>query len=245
MDEAYGLRLAEIYDMVYTVGRHKDYVAEVAALVELIRKQHPEADSILDVACGTGEHLRHLRERFGHVEGLELSEPMRAKATAKVPQVVVHAGDMRDFALGRTFDVVVCLFSAIGYARSVAELRAATRAMTAHLAPGGLLIIDPWFHPDGWQGGNLDHTVAIADGRKILRLAYSSRIGQHSHVTYHYLVGDGRGVEYFTDLHEMTLFTAEEYADAIRAAGCERVEFIDGWAEGRARILATKGTVGS
>jgi SAM-dependent methyltransferase len=240
MDEAYGPRLAEIYDMVYTIGRDKDYVAEVTALVELIRKQNPEADSILDVACGTGEHLRYLRDQFGHVEGLELSGPMRAKATAKVPEVVVHAGDMRDFALGRTFDVVVCLFSAIGYTRSADELRAATRAMTTHLAPGGLLIIDPWFHPDAWQGGQLDHTVAIADGREVLRLAHSSRIGQQSRVTYHYLVGDARGVEYFTDLHEMTLFTAAEYADAIRAAGCEGVEFIDGWAQGRDRILATK-----
>jgi SAM-dependent methyltransferase len=239
MDDPYGPQFAEVYDLVYAT-RGKDYPAETDALVELIRGRHPGAVSILDVACGTGEHLRHLRDRFDDVQGVELSEPMRAKAVAKLPDVVVHAGDMRGFTLGRTFDVVACLFSAIGYTRSVDELQAAARAMADHLGPGGLLIIDPWFHPDGWRGGYLDHTVAIADGHKVLRLAQSTRLGRTSRVTYHYLAGDATGITHFTDVHDMTLFTRDEYADAIRAAGCERVEFIEGWTDGRGRIVAVK-----
>jgi SAM-dependent methyltransferase len=240
MDEAYGHRLAEIYDMVYTAGRGKDYAAEAAALTELIRARHPRAVSVLDVACGTGEHLKHLRAFFADVEGVELAEPMRAKAIAKLPDVVVHAGDMRDFAVGRSFDVVACLFSSVGYVRSLDELHAAAKAMAGHLRPGGLLVVDPWFHPDGWSGGHLDHTVAIADGRKVLRLAHSQRDGRTSRVTYHYLVGDGDGVTRFTDVHEMTLFTRDEYTGAISAAGCTGIEFIDGWAAQRGRIVAVK-----
>ncbi|HKT04725.1 MAG TPA: class I SAM-dependent methyltransferase [Rugosimonospora sp.] len=232
--------MADVYDTVYAVGRQKDYAAESTALVELIHKHHPDAASLLDVACGTGEHLRHLYGQFSHVAGLELAEPMRARAQAKLPGVTVHAGDMRDFTLGRTFDVVVCLFSAIGYAASTAELRAACQAMARHTAPGGLLIIDPWYHPGGWEGGHLDHTVAVTGERTVLRLAHSARDGRTSRVTYHYLVGDTGGVTYFTDRHDMTLFTAAEYTGAIRAAGCARVEFIDGWAAGRARILAVR-----
>lgn len=240
MDEAYDRRLAEIYDLVYTSGRNKDYAAEAAALAALVRARNPQAASILDVACGTGEHLTHLRADFADVEGLELSEPMRAKAVAKLPDVVVHAGDMRDFALGRAFDVVACLFSSIGYVRSVAELHAATRSMAGHLGAGGLLVIDPWFHPGTWEGGHLDHTVAIADGLKVLRLAHSARRGRTSSVVYDYLVGDVDGVRHFTDVHEMTLFTPDEYTDAILAAGCDEVEFVEGWAAGRGRIVAVK-----
>jgi SAM-dependent methyltransferase len=239
MADPYDRQLAEVYDLVYA-SRGKDYVAETKALVELIRTRHPRAVSLLDVACGTGEHLRHLREFFGDVQGLELSEPMRAKAVAKLPHVPVHAGDMRGFALGRTFDVVACLFSSIGYTRSIDELRAAARAMADHLDAGGLLIIDPWFHPDGWRGGQLDHTVAIVDRYQVLRLARSSLDGRMSRVIYHYLVGDAHGITHFTDVHDMMLFTPDEYADAIRAAGCERVEFIEGWANGRGRIVAIK-----
>jgi SAM-dependent methyltransferase len=240
VDEAYGRRLAEIYDLVYTAGRNKDYAAEAAALTELVHARNPGAVSVLDVACGTGEHLKHLREFFADVQGLELSEHMRAKAVVKLPDVVVHAGDMRDFALGRTFDVVACLFSSIGYVRSVDELHAAVRAMADHLGSGGLLVLDPWFHPDAWSGGHLDHTVALADGLKVLRLAHSRRSGRTSRVVYDYLVGDSDGVTHFTDVHEMTLFTPDEYTAAVVAAGCADVEFVEGWTAGRGRIVAVK-----
>lgn len=240
MDEPYGQRMADVYDLVYAAGRGKDYPAECAELVKLIRDRHPAAESLLDVGCGTGGHLRHLRTEFTDVAGVELAEPMRDRAIRNLPGVPVHAGDMRDFALGRTFDVVACLFSAIGYTRSVAELRAAAAAMAGHLDPGGLLVIDPWFHPDRWRGGHTDHTVASAEGRTVLRLARSSRQDRTSRVEYHYLVGDAEKIRYFTDVHEMTLFTRDEYAAAIRAAGCERVEFVPGPAPGRDRIVATK-----
>ncbi|WDT90323.1 sugar nucleotide-binding protein [Streptomyces sp. SCSIO-PteL053] len=36
----------------------------------------PEAESLLDVDCGSGGHLSRFADSFGHVEGLELSEDM-------------------------------------------------------------------------------------------------------------------------------------------------------------------------
>jgi hypothetical protein len=134
----------------------------------------------------------------------------------------------------------VCLFSAIGYTKSTTELTASIHAMASHLDPGGLLVVDPWFHPDGWEGGHLDHTVAIENGRKVLRLAQSSRHDRTSRVIYHYLVGDSGGIDHFTDVHEMTLFTPQEYTSAIHDAGCDHVEFIEGWTRGRGRIAAIK-----
>nr|WP_063779285.1 class I SAM-dependent methyltransferase [Kibdelosporangium sp. MJ126-NF4]CEL17279.1 N, N-dimethyltransferase [Kibdelosporangium sp. MJ126-NF4]CTQ91491.1 N, N-dimethyltransferase [Kibdelosporangium sp. MJ126-NF4] len=233
--EPYSAQLADVYDMVYT-SRGKDYQAEAEALTALVHARRPAATSLLDVACGTGEHLRHLHAF--DAEGVELADPMRAKATAK--GLRVHAGDMRNFTLGRTFDVVACLFSSIGYMRSVSELRAAARSMADHLEPGGLLIVDPWFHPDDWEGGHLDHTVAIADGRTVLRLAHSTREGRTSRVTYHYLTGDTDGITTFVDKHEMTLFTREEYTEAITRAGCAGIEYVKGWEAGRDRVVAVK-----
>ena len=120
----YDSGLADVYDQIYAaIG--KDYATESAEITDLVRKRNPDATSLLDVACGTGEHLRYLRDTFSEVEAVEISGSMRAIAAAKLPELLIHAGDMRTFALGREFDVVLCLFSAIGYMRDTAELRAA------------------------------------------------------------------------------------------------------------------------
>ena len=100
----------ELYDLFY---EWKDYRAEADTLRELIEARNPEAASLLDVACGTGTHLVHLRDRF-EVAGLDIDPGLLSVAREKLPDVPLHRGDMRDFDLGRQFDVVACLFSSIG-----------------------------------------------------------------------------------------------------------------------------------
>ena len=125
-------RSAHLYDLVYGF---KDYEQEARDLVTVVRERNAEASSLLDVACGTGEHLRLVRSAFAHVEGVDVEPDMLAVARAKLPDVVFTEADMRTFDLGRTFDAVMCLFSSIGYMADVEELRAAVARMAAHLAP--------------------------------------------------------------------------------------------------------------
>src|ERR1700730_14223815 len=60
---------AEFFDIRYA---HKDYASEAAIFSTLVERVHPGAVSLLDVACGTGRHLEHLRSRY-RVEGLDLN----------------------------------------------------------------------------------------------------------------------------------------------------------------------------
>jgi len=103
---------AEWYDLIY---RWKDYRAEVNALRGYFaRYESRPTHTILDVACGTGAHLIHLNDHYT-CTGLDYSPDMLRVARAKLPDLPIHEGDMRTFDLGMTFDVVLCLFSAIGY----------------------------------------------------------------------------------------------------------------------------------
>lgn len=52
---------AELYDQIYL--EFKDYKAEAQRISELLAGEHPSARTLLDVACGTGEHA--MREFFG------------------------------------------------------------------------------------------------------------------------------------------------------------------------------------
>lgn len=101
----YGPDHAELYDVVFR-SRGKDFEAEAVEHTRLIRSRFPAATTLLDVACGTGAHLATFARIFDHVEGLELTPAMRQVARKRLPQAVVHAGNMLDFDLGRTFDAV-------------------------------------------------------------------------------------------------------------------------------------------
>ncbi|MFD0430972.1 class I SAM-dependent DNA methyltransferase [Streptomyces zhihengii] len=129
----YGPEFAEIYDLVYTL-RGKDYPAESAYVAGLIRERVPGASSILDVACGTGGHLRHFLGMFDRAEGVELSDAMLAVARDRLPEARLHHGDMRDFDLGRAYDAVVCLFAAVAH-QDPAELGGTMRCFARHLRP--------------------------------------------------------------------------------------------------------------
>src|SRR5512135_455420 len=97
---------AEFYDALY---HFKDYSATSMQLHALIQQYNPGAKTLLDVACGTGRHLEHL-QKYYQVEGLDLSPEMLVIARGRCPEVPLHQGNMVDFRLGRTFDVVTCLF---------------------------------------------------------------------------------------------------------------------------------------
>jgi SAM-dependent methyltransferase len=205
----------EFYDAVYS---WKDYDAESERLHALIEERNPGASTLLDVACGTGTHLARLAQWY-EVEGVDLDPKMLELAGKKIPDARLGVGDMVTLDLGRSFDVVTCLFSSIGYARSVARVRQAVAAMASHLAPGGVLIIEPWFTPEQWHPGR-PHMLTIDEpDLKIARVSLSGREGRMAILDFTYVVGTPAGVEVFTERHEAVLATDEEYREAFGAAG--------------------------
>jgi SAM-dependent methyltransferase len=207
------------YDALYA---WKDYPSEVDRLERLIRERNPSARTLLDVACGTGKHLELLRRRY-RVEGLDLDPEMLAIARRRLgPEVPLHAGDLLGFDLGRQFDVVTCLFASIAYARTADQLGAAIGSLARHLAPGGVLIVEPFFSPDQWEAGHLDSTVVDEPDLKVVRMALSGPATSPLTMTFHYLVGTPEGgIDHFTEEHEVGLFTDDEYREAFRAASVE------------------------
>jgi SAM-dependent methyltransferase len=208
-------RSAQLYDTIYSF---KDYAREAELVDELIQQRTPRAESLLDVACGTGKHLERLRSRY-RCEGLDLDPALLAIARERCPDVPFHEGDMTSFDLGRRFDAVVCLFSAIGYARSEELLRRAIGTMATHLEPGGVLLVEPWLTPETFEERHVAAAFVDEPELKVARVNNAERRGRLSSFEFHYLVGTPDRVEHFTERHELGLFTHGEYAAALRAAG--------------------------
>lgn len=203
------------YDAVYS---WKDYGSESEAILKIVEKLLPGALTLLDAACGTGMHLAEFRKHFS-CEGLDLDAKMVEFARAKNPDLAVHVADFIDFDLGKTFDVVVCLFSSIGYAKTLDKLDQAVANLARHVAPGGLLIIEPWLTPDVYHDGHLGSLFVDRKDLKLARIHISRREGRQSVIDFHYLVGTPESVQSFTENHTMGLFTDEEYHAAMAKTG--------------------------
>lgn len=211
---------AEFYDAIY-LGRGKDYQQE-SEKIHVFIQQHKRSsgNKLLDVGCGTGLHLAHLK-RLYKVEGLDLDAEILNEARRRHPEIKFHQTDMANFKIDHEFDVIISLFSAIGYVKTIERLNQTIRIMSEHLNPGGVILIEPWFPPGVFTSGTVHATFIDEPNLKIARMNVGRIEGIVSYLDFHYLVATPQGVEHFTEIHELGLFTHEEYMHAFSAAGLQ------------------------
>jgi SAM-dependent methyltransferase len=229
---------ARIYDLLYVGTGIKDYRAETAELRRII-EESPGRKTLLDVACGTGAHLAELRQWY-QVEGADLSPAMLAVARERLPGVPLHQADMRTLDLGRSFDAVICLFSSIGYATGPSEMRSTVARLAAHVAQGGVLILDGWVRPDEWRESfRPEPDIARDEEMLVVRLAHSSRKGNITELDMHHLVQTAQGIDYFVEHHRLALALTSDYVSAVESAGLT-ARVIPNYMPGRDRIVGLK-----
>ena len=231
---------ARIYDLLYVGTGIKDYQAETVELRRIIEQSNAGARTLLDVACGTGAHLAEL-SRWYELEGADISPAMLAVARVRVaPGTPLHQADMRTIDLGKTFDAVICLFSSIGYVTDPSEMRAAVTRLAAHVAPGGVLILDGWVRPDAWREGYRPEPEIARDGETtVVRLAAAWREENITEMDMHHLVQTADGVEYFVEHHSLALTPTEDYVAAVEGAGL-MARVVPDYMPGRDRIVGLK-----
>ncbi|MDX1621589.1 MAG: class I SAM-dependent methyltransferase [Nitriliruptorales bacterium] len=216
----YGLE-ARFYDALYASGG-RDVEAEIGRLDAVLAELGVEPASLLDVACGTGIHLEAWVRRGLDVVGVDLSPEMLQQAERRLPDAELLRADFRDFDLGRTFDAVTCLFSAIGHVDDEAELDAAVAAMVRHVAPGGALLIEPWLTPDRLKpDGVRDVLCATVDDVAVSRVARSRPAGDGLHIEYGYTIATRDGIEFERIGMDLPTFTRERHLAAVERAGLD------------------------
>lgn len=205
------------YDVIYETI--KKYPKEFRQLRKLIKRhKKSKGNTLLDVACGTGQHLSLLRKSF-KTQGLDADAKMLAIARKRNPGVRFHKANMVDFRLPDRFDIITCLFSAIGYVKTLPRLRSAIRNMVKHLKPGGVLIVEPWLTPQAFKRGLVGAVFVNQPKLKIARINIVKLQGRVSTMVFHYLIGTPQGIRYFTEPHKLGLFTRDECLAALRECG--------------------------
>ena len=206
------------YDAIYR-ARGKSYADEARGIAELIRARNPNAKTLLDVGCGTGAHLAAFEKLGFACRGIDADAKMVALARARCPEIDIAFADMMTFDLNDRFDVVTALFGTTGYARLPGHLDETIARLAAHLAPDGLLVVEPFLDRAEFVPGHVDAIFVDEPDLKIARMCLSKQMGGIAILDFNYLVATKTGVERFFERHELGLFDEAAYRSAFEAAG--------------------------
>lgn len=145
-------RYAHYYDLLY---HDKNYADEAKFIQGLLSSYSPNAKTILELGCGTGEHSILLIKEGYEVHGVDLSAEMLERAKQKqiqLPEELSHnlsfsQANIRSFRSNKRFDVVLSLFHVVSYQTTNRELEETFETVSAHLKPGGIFVFDCWYGP--------------------------------------------------------------------------------------------------
>jgi SAM-dependent methyltransferase len=240
MSEPNHQTFAKYYDQIYL--KRNDYKSESEVVQNIIRRfEKKPLKTLLDVGCGTGEHLKHLSQHF-RCTGLDISKEMVSTARQKVPNARFHVANMIDFKLRERFDVVTCLFSSIGYVQSRRNLERTLRNFHDHLTNDGLALVEPWVFKKDFRTGNVDIDTYEDEKIKLARMGMSKFSGSYWLVQFHYLIGISGEIKYTKETHKMIAADYEDYVKGFNLAGYKEIKFLgeNEWTRTRGLFVATK-----
>ncbi len=217
-------RFARYYDLIY--HGHVDYDGDVNFLEKVFRRFHVVPKTILDLGCGTGNHDLPLARRGYRVTGIDRSREMLALARKKAAASRVRPrfvrADMRSFQLGRAFDVAVCMFGAFGYLLTEQDALRSLRSIRAHLEPRGFFVFEFWRGPAARPSPFQTWMHIVKKGLEIVRLdeaRFDPRTGRLPLEFRFFVLGGGRVVDRFDELHTIQTYTVRGMRNLLRRGG--------------------------
>lgn len=137
-----------------------------------------QVETVLDCACGTGQHLYMLNKLGFQMMGSDYSPAMLAVAsknlTKRKTKIPLRQADFRflEDAFNETFDSIVCLTTSLPHLHSDEDLLTALKSMYQRLNPNGLLVLTQ---------GMTDFTLALPPVEVVVNRPDFSRIFVKSH----------------------------------------------------------------
>jgi SAM-dependent methyltransferase len=126
---------------------YRDFAAEVSALTgwATAASGRPPA-SVLELAAGPAWHAVEFAGRGLDATALDLSARMCGRAAERAAErgvrLTVARADMRDFALGRRFDLAITMLDSTVHLLELDDMVAHLRAVRRHLSDEGSYIIE-------------------------------------------------------------------------------------------------------
>lgn len=127
--------LSDYYDLMCADINYQEQSDYVRRLHQLFGNQ---GKHYLDLACGTGPHLRHFID-FGYTaSGVDINQPMLDIAQTRCPEAQFMQQDMSTLHMVAQMDLISCFLYSLHYNQSIATLTNCIASVHRALKPGGM-----------------------------------------------------------------------------------------------------------
>lgn len=115
-----------------------DYKAQSDSIRRLNQLFGNKGTTHLDLACGTGPHIRHFIDYGFQSNGLDINQPMLDLAKERCPEADFMLSNMCDFEVEHPVDLITCFLYSIHYSNGKKNLMQCITRAHAALSEGGV-----------------------------------------------------------------------------------------------------------
>jgi SAM-dependent methyltransferase len=234
------------YDVLY--NNYIDYISDCDCLEILFKKNYrhetsnyeEKVQSILDLGCGTGNHVLELGKRGYNVIGLDFSQNCLKCAQAKVqcePELKskVHfiLQDLKEVALKAEFDVILALFGVLSYIPEDDDIPELLLKIRNLLKPGGLFMGEIWQYsgvPSNFT--NKSRGVSKEEHIELVRTIQAQKLKDSytTEVKMDFTLKNTETketVETFSEFHYMRGYDLNDFKQMLEGAGLKLLKYYD------------------
>lgn len=130
--------LSGYYDLMCADINYREQSAYVRRIHQIFSQEGGSGLCHLDLACGTGPHVRHFIDFGYRACGLDINQPMLDIAQARCPEARFTRQDMLSFTVPEPVDLVTCFLYSIHYNQDVEKLQRCLVQVHSALNTGGV-----------------------------------------------------------------------------------------------------------
>lgn len=206
-------------------ANHRNILSDIHLIGSHLRKYIEP--SVLDLGCGTGEHLNSVRQLgVKKCVGVDNSQEMLAVARERYPEGIKFLNmNFRSFDFYHEFDLIISLFGSIAYITNEKDVDTFFWNTWRAMKPGGTGIFEIWnsIPVKKIKSKPLSHVSSTRYGDVIIERERGFELINEAksiaEVNYRYRVMTPKGSLTYNDTHTMRAFTLDEVKKFIRDNG--------------------------
>ena len=213
--------LAGIYD--YLV-QGVDFEGWIDYIEELLKRYKYKPQTVVDLACGTGNTAFPFSRRGYSVTGIDLAPQMidiaRKKAIQENLDVQFLVQDICCLSLPKQVELITCFHDGLNYLVNYEDIKLTFKKVYDNLLPGGLFIFD--LNAVRWLADSSQETTVVEEDD--LTLIWQTAYEQEKDIWTIDLTGffrDGDLYRKFKEQHSEKAYSPIEIEIALQEAGLE------------------------